>query len=603
LRVELRLRYPDGTEQLADGALDPRAARWSTRVEVFNPQLWWPNGYGGQPLYDVTVALYGPDGAPLDQHAKRIGLRTLELRRRKDKFGESFVFVVNGVPIFAKGANWIPADSFPNRVTPERYRFLLQSAAQAHMNMIRVWGGGFYEEEVFYDLCDELGLLVWQDFTFACAVYPTNARFVESFRQEAVEALRRLRHRACLALWCGNNEMEEGWVEWGWGKRFPAKSKQGYDHLYHRLLPAWVAREDPDTPYWPSSPSSGRPFDKPNAEERGDGHYWKVWFAMAPFTEYRKHLFRFMSEFGFQSLPPFETVKTFAEPRDWNMTSRIMEHHQRSGPGNSKIIYQLLDQFRLPKDFASLCYLTQVLQAEGIRYGVEHWRRHRQRVMGILYWQLDDCWPVCSWSSIDYFGRWKALHYAARRFFAPVLLSAEEQGSRVDLHVTNDGRQPFAGRAAWRLETLAGEVIKRGELPLRARPSANTRLKRLDFARELTPDSRRALILVYELLTAAGDLLSRGVLSFVPHKHVELCDPGLQAELTDDGSEWRVTLRARALARFVEVSFEDVIAVWSDNFFDLPAGCERVVSCAKQPGQTLEALRGKLRVRSLWDSY
>jgi beta-mannosidase len=368
-------------------------------------------------------------------------------------------------------------------------------------------------------------------------------------------------------------------------------------------MPNWVAAEDPDTPYWPSSPSSGRPFKKPNAEDRGDGHYWEVWFRFVPFTEYRKHYHRFQSEFGFQSLPPFETVKSFAEPADWNMTSRVMEHHQRHGGGNGKIVYFLTENFRVPKDFESLCCVSQVLQAEAIRCGVEHWRRNRGRVMGTLYWQLNDCWPVCSWSSIDSFGRWKALHYAARRFFAPILLSAEETGTRVALHLTNDRREPFEGRIEWRLETLAGESIKSGTVAVRARPERDATVARLDFKREVAEANKRRVIFVHELRSAGGEVLQSGIVTFAPSKHLELADPALSAELTDAGDRWDVTLRAKNLARFVEVRLDGLDCVWSDNFFDLPAERERVVSCAKLAGQTLDALRPRLRVRSLWDSF
>jgi beta-mannosidase len=607
LRVRLTLKPADGPPQKSEAEIPAGKTGASLSLLVADPKLWWPNGSGPQPLYGVTVELLDATGEVLDRDAKRLGLRTLELRRRKDRWGECFTFVVNGVPIFAKGANWIPADSFPNRVTPRSYRYLLESAARAHMNMLRVWGGGFYEEEVFYDLCDELGLLVWQDFMFACHVYPADAAFFENVRHEVVANVRRLRHRACVALWCGNNEMEQGWADWGWARRHPATAKDGYDRMFHKRMPKWVAEQDPDRAYWPSSASSGRPFEKPNSEERGDGHYWDVWHGNQPITAYRKHQYRFQSEFGFQSLPPFETVKTYAEPRDLNMTSRILEYHQRSGGGNGKIISHLSQWFRMPKDFESLCYASQVLQAEAVRCGVEHWRRHRDRCSGTLYWQLNDCWPVCSWASLDYFGRWKALQYAARRFYAPVLVSVEEEGARVPVWVTNDRREPFQGRVAWRLERLAGEVLKRGELRVQIPAGSSRKVKEFDFAREVTADNRCGLVFVYELYShgAGGPCLARGVVPFVPSKHLELTEPGLQVVLSDAGGAWQVKLRAKTLARFVEVALEGQSAdtVWSDNFFDLPANVEHAVTCLKKPGQTMDEVRTKLRLRSLYDSY
>ena len=409
---------------------------------VAYPQLWWPNGYGEQPLYRVEVALFSAGSAqsrPIDSKVYQIGLRTLELRQEQDQWGRSFVFVVNGVPVFAKGSNWIPADSFPTRITADHLEDLIRSAAETHQNMLRVWGGGLYESEDFYDLCDRYGILVWQEFIFSCSIYPLDdPDYLENLQVEVVQNVRRLRHRASLALWCGNNEMEWGWVEWGWQRPDLQDLKAAYDQFFHHTLRTWCTAADPDRSYWPSSPSSDVPFDDPNSQRQGDTHYWDVWHKRKPFTAYRDQFPRFMSEFGFQALPPLATIRTYAEEPDWNMTSYIMEHHQKNASGNGLMIAQMTDHFRLPKDFPSLVYLSMVLQSEGIRYGVEHWRRHIDRVAGIIYWQLNDCWPVASWSSLDYFGRWKALHYAARRFFAPLLLSIEDRGAEADIYLTND---------------------------------------------------------------------------------------------------------------------------------------------------------------------
>ena len=370
LSARLVLIAPDGAQQEVQSALSGDADRTLLTLEVANPQLWWPNGYGGQPLYRAEVSLCR--GAALcDRRTFQIGLRTLALRQEADRFGRSFTFVVNGVPIFAKGANWIPADSFPTRISDRMLEHLIRSAAQVHMNMLRVWGGGFYEEERFYDLCDRYGLLVWQDFAFSCATYPTDETFFENVREEGRQAIRRLRHRASLALWCGNNEMEQGWVEWGWNVPENFDLKAAYDRMFHHLLPDLCAAEDPDRPYWPSSPSSGVPFHEPNSVLAGDTHNWLVWNANRPFADYRQHSSRFVSEFGFQSLPCLETIRSYADEADWNMTSYVMEHHQRSAVGNGKMVWYMTDHFRLPRDFPSLVYLTQVLQAEAMRIGVE----------------------------------------------------------------------------------------------------------------------------------------------------------------------------------------------------------------------------------------
>ncbi|MEJ5223565.1 MAG: sugar-binding domain-containing protein, partial [Anaerolineales bacterium] len=433
-------------------------------LEIPHPQLWWPNGYGGQPLYTVAVRLMRGQ-AVLDQRTYTVGLRTIELRQQPDQWGREFVFYVNGVRLFAKGSNWIPADSFPTRVTPARLEGLIRDAAAVHMNMLRVWGGGFYPDDVFFDLCDRYGLLVWHDFMFACGIYPADAGFFENVRAEVTENVRRIRHHACLALWCGNNEMEQGWCDWGWNKPddpINQRLKEGYDRMFHHMLPELLKAEDPDRPYIPSSATSFTPFDDPNGRAQGDCHYWEVWHGRKPFTAYRETFPRFMSEFGFQSLPPLATIAAYAEPQDWNMTSYIMEHHQRSWVGNGLMLSQMTETFRMPRDFDALVYLSLVLQAEGIRYGVEHWRRNRNRVSGTLIWQLDDSWPVASWSSIDYFGRWKALHYAARRFYAPLLLSVAEYGRTMKVHLTSDLTLPTDAVVRWRLETLDGHPLQVG---------------------------------------------------------------------------------------------------------------------------------------------
>ncbi len=494
----LTLVAPDGQVFETSVAVTP-SNESTLKVDIPNPQLWWPNGYGAQPLYHVKVELRKSD-LVLDERDYQLGLRTIELRQQPDEWGRSFTFVVNGLPIFAKGSNWIPADSFPTRITDASLEGLIRSAAETHQNMLRVWGGGFYEEERFYDLCDRYGILVWQEFIFSCSMYPLNdPAFLENVHTEVVENIRRLRHRASLALWCGNNEMEWGWVDWGWKGPEYQDMKDAYDRFFHHTLPEWCAAEDPNHSYWPSSPSSNTPFENPNGQQQGDAHYWDVWHGRKPFTSYRDQYPRFMSEFGFQALPPLATIRTYAEEADWNMTSYIMEMHQKNASGNSLMVGQMLDSFRLPKDFESLVYLSLVLQAEGIRYGVEHWRRHPKRVAGTLYWQLNDCWPVASWSSLDYFGRWKALHYAARRFYAPLLLSIEDQPTAQNVTITSDLREPWEGSVRWSLETLDGKVLQASEESVRVAPFAATPVCQLDFSSNLDDDSRREEVFIAEL--------------------------------------------------------------------------------------------------------
>ncbi|MDR0487464.1 MAG: glycoside hydrolase family 2 protein, partial [Treponema sp.] len=383
---------------------------------IENPALWRPNGLvpgnAVQPLYTVEAELLDAQtNRVLDRWEKRIGLRTMTFSTEKDQWGSEFAMTVNGVKVFSMGADYIPEDSCFPRINRERTRRLLEDCVKANFNSIRVWGGGYYPDDYFYDICDELGLVVWQDFMFACNIYELTADFAAAVAEEIRQNVIRIRHHPCLGLWCGNNEMETAWADWPGVKFHPLPLKADYIKLFEGLIPEIVKKTDPQTFYWPASPSSGGSFDAPNDYDRGDVHYWDVWHGGKPFSDYRQYFFRYCSEFGFQSLPDPETIQTFAEPKDLNLFSAVMETHQRNPGGNGKILHYLSETYRYPKDFDSLVYISQILQLESIQTGVDHWRRNRGRCMGAIYWQLNDCWPVISWASIDYYGRWKALHY------------------------------------------------------------------------------------------------------------------------------------------------------------------------------------------------
>ncbi|HEX2979254.1 MAG TPA: glycoside hydrolase family 2 protein, partial [Anaerolineaceae bacterium] len=600
LQVALTVKSPAGEILQAESQIERDTA--DLEVAIPNPQLWWPNGYGEHPIYEVYVRLLaGAD--EVDRRLYDVGLRKLELRQEPDAWGRSFTFFVNDVPIFIKGANWIPVDTFATRVTDFSRQHLIHSAATAHMNMLRVWGGGLYENEHFYNLCDRNGILVWQDFMFACGVYPhADAEFAEITRQEVVEILRRFRHRACLALWCGNNEMEWGWTEWGWDTSWWADLKEAYQTFFHTTLPALVSQEDPDHPYWPSSPSSNTPFINPNSEYQGDMHYWEVWHQRKPFSAYKDTYPRFMSEFGFQSLPCMETIRTYAEPSEWNLTSYTMEHHQRSPVGNDLIISQMAAHYRMPKDFPATVYLSMVLQAEGIRTGVEHWRRNKHRVSGTLYWQLNDVWPVASWSSVDYYGRWKALQYAACRFYAPLLVSMDQNGAQVDVWLTSDLQEAWAGTLRWSLETLSGEKIDQGEEAVQVHPLESRAVHHLDYADSIDDQNRRNLVLVVQLLE--GDqVVGQALRAFVPDKHLRLQAPGLKTEPVSVGGSLGVIVSAERLARFVELSIPGFDVIFSDNYFDLPAGSSKLVTFIPPENLDRETLLANLQAISLYDSY
>lgn len=600
LSATLLVTAPDGSEQTESVSLT--SASGVISMQVKNPQLWWPNGLGAQPLYQVRVLLSGADQT-LDEKKYQMGLRKIELKQEADEWGRSFTFVVNDHPFFAKGSDWIPADSFPTRLTEESLEGLIRSAVDSHQNMLRVWGGGFYEDERFYDLCDRYGILIWQDFIFSCSIYPLDEpEFLENVRVEVVENVRRIRHRASLALWCGNNEMEQGWAEWGWNNAELQDLKAAYDRFFHHTLMEWCNAEDPDTVYWPSSPSSNTPFENPNGQIQGDAHYWEVWHGGKPFTAYRNQYPRFMSEFGFQALPPLETIRTYADESEWNMTSYIMEQHQKNASGNVLMVRQMLDTFRLPKDFESLVYLSLVLQAEGIRYGVEHWRRHTRRVSGTLYWQLNDCWPVASWSSLDYFGRWKALHYAARRFYAPLMLSIEDAPPKQSIYISSDLMKDWSGQVRWSLVDLDGKALTSGEKAASVSVNGVTAVASLDFSDYLNDDSRRELAFVAELWEGEA-CLARQTAFFVPTKHLLLKAPQIDSNLSVKDGQLLIELSAMSLARLVECSLTGADVIFSDNYFDLPAQTTITVSAPLPPGWNLSKAQKAFKVRSVYDTY
>jgi beta-mannosidase len=598
--VRCDLISPNGTSIARTANPETRDGEVRFTFEVDHPNLWWPNGLGDHPLYDLNVTLLGA-GRELDSKQLRIGLRSIELRRDPDEWGESFAFAVNGVPVFCKGANWVPADQFPSRITDERYRGLISCAVEANMNMLRVWGGGFYEDDRFYDLCDENGILVWQDFMFACAHYPSDGRMLENISAEAVDNIRRIRHHPCLALWCGNNEMEWAFDNPKWDS---ADHRRAYSDLFHRILPEICEAEDPCTPYWPSSPSSGTPFTSQNAEYAGDGHYWDVWHGRKPFTAYRDHYYRFMSEFGFESLPPMGTIREYVRPEDWNLTSPAMESHQKKSDGNELILYYLAKTLRIPGNLPMMSYASQVLQAEAMRYGVEHWRRNRNgcRCMGTLYWQFNDCWPASSWAGIDYRDRWKALHYAAKRFYAPVLLSAEEGPSSARLHVTNDMVEPFKGKVRWALEYLNGVQIIDGEIDIEIPGLSNVLVKELSLEKWLNDENRREVVLAYSLWRD-GMRISMGIASFVPPKQMELPEAGLSYDVEEKNGDIEILIAGQYTARFVRLEIKGYDTRFSDNYFDLPAGRMATVKVLNPEGLTAEEIGEKLSVISLRDTY
>ncbi|HEX8338873.1 MAG TPA: glycoside hydrolase family 2 protein [Pyrinomonadaceae bacterium] len=582
--------------------LSPGTNRFALKLSVPNPRLWWPAGLGEQNLYTLRARLLTAGRRVSDELSTRTGLRTLELRQQRDAAGKSFAFVVNGVPVFAKGANWIPADSFPERVTRERYRHLLESARDANMNMLRVWGGGYYEMDEFYELCDELGIMVWQDFMFACSMYPGDEKFLESVRAEATDNVRRLRNHPSVVLWCGNNEVETAWQHWGWKERLPAKLWDDYKKLFHGVLPEVVAREDPSRPYWPSSPSSNLEEDA-DSQRIGDIHYWEVWHASKPFDYYERQRPRFMSEYGFQSFPSIETVRAYTLPADHDIQSPVMLAHQKHPRGNQLIREYMLRDFPEPKDFESFLYASQVLQAEGIRVGAEHLRRIMPHNMGSLYWQLNDCWPVASWSSVDYFGRWKALQYYARRFYAPVLLSPHVEGGEVKLYIVSDRTEPLRAELRVRLLDFEGRALSDATRAVEVAPLTSKPYHSLPVAGLLKGHDPSKVFLHCEL-NAGGSVGASNAIFFRPFKDLSLPAPSVSARVERaGGASAVVTLTTDKLARAVYLSAEGLDGNFTDNFFDLLPGRKVAVAFRGKRPVSADELRRRLRVRTLSDAF
>ncbi len=571
------------------------------RFEIHHPQLWWPNGYGSQPMYTFRTELMIGD-EPIDQLSKRIGLRQLELRREPDQWGESFTFVVNRTPIYVKGADWIPADNFTMRVSVEKYRDLLTSAAQANMNMLRVWGGGIYEADVFYDLCDELGILVWQDFMFSCALYPGDEKFLNSVREEAIYQVRRLRHHPCIALWCGNNEIEMGWHDWGWQEKYSANLWEDYLKLFHGVLPEVCRSEDPSRTYWPSSPASDVDaiFD-PNDARAGDTHYWGVWHKQEPFERYQQHHPRFISEYGFQSFPEPETLAQFSLPQDHDISSPVMIVHQKHPEGN-KLIQRYMEQyFRVPKNFDHFVWLSQILQAEGIKIGAEHFRRIRPRCMGSLYWQLNDCWPVASWSSIDYYGRWKALHYYARRFYAPVLLIPKLESTAYNFYVVSDLQTPVAANLTVTLANFDGTTYLSTTKPIQLQPHASAiyhSIPRAEIDRSIDPQQS---FIHCRLVDASQKLLSENAYYFDWPKNLKLAQPDIHLNIIPHQTYFSIEIASPNLARSVILQAPGIPGRFSDNFFDLFPNQPRQVRFDTAQRIDADEFRSAFRIITLFE--
>ena len=568
---------------------------------IEKPMLWWPNGFGKQYLYTVNVKLLSENGEELDSCSKRIGLRTIKMDRSKDKWGEKFATCVNGVNIFAMGADYIPEDHLRGRVTKDTTRKLLEKAIFANFNSIRVWGGGHYPDDWFYDLCDEMGLIVWQDFMFACAVYDLTPEFEENITAEIIDNLKRIRHHASLGLMCGNNEMEQFVKERTWVSK--DSEVRDYIIMYERIMPKLMEEYAPQVYYWPASPSSGGSFDDPRDENRGDVHYWDVWHGNVPFSEFRKFHFRYLSEFGFQSFPFKKTVESFTDDEnDMNIFSYIMERHQRNGAANGKIMNYMQQTYKYPTNFETVIYASQLLQADAIRYGVEHFRRNRNddRCMGAVYWQFNDCWPVASWSSVDYHHRLKALHYYARRFFAPIMISCEEKGmlgsgqelvrlpfefeKSIRLNVTNETLSEEKVTVEWELRNASADILRKETQEITIPALSSVWLDKVNFV-DVDIYNEYVSYAAYK----DGRKISEGSVIFSYPKYFRYEDPELTYSIVGD----EITVSASKYAKSVEILNDNEDLILSDNYFDLNGDSKTV--------KVISGDTSGLRLRSVYD--
>ena len=572
---------------------------------IKNYELWWPNGMGNQTMYEIKVKLKSKNNYTTS--SKKIGLREINLVTSEDSIGNNFYFEVNKKPVFMKGVNYIPQDVFLNRVSDDKYEELLQAAVDANMNMIRVWGGGIYEKEIFYNLCDEKGLLVWQDFMFACAMYPGDEEFLSSVKEEAEYNIKRLRSHPSIALWCGNNEVLSAWKRWGWEQdviknqslEVANKISKAYDEIFHKLLPDAVKKLDSSTDYWPSSPGSS--FGQPENYTSGDVHYWGVWWGKEDFESYNKKVPRFMSEFGFQSFPEFSSVDKYTNETDYNIYSEVMKSHQRSSIGNSTIEDYMFRYYNKPNSFAGYLYVSQILQAYGVSIGMESHRRNKGYSMGSLYWQLNDCWPVASWSSIDYYGKWKALYYSTKKSFQPVLISFYEKENQLELHVISDLYEPQEVTLNLTILSLDGEILfqKNKDYTLDSDSTIKVDSLSIDWVNNNFDINN---ILVSASLFKDKKEISSNIYYISDFKNLKLKKPIIEYEITELHDVFEINLKSQNLVKniFVDIDSKNN---FSDNYFDMIPGKEYIISIKKDTTFKLIDIKKRIKFLSLYDTY
>lgn len=584
--------------------------RGTNRVTVdfvlHKPKLWWSNGLGEPFLYRFRTDIIA-GGELLDSKTERVGIRSLKVVHQPDKDGHTFYIELNGRPVFAKGANYIPSDNFLPRVTPENYKRTILDAAGVNMNMLRVWGGGIYENDVFYDLCDEYGIMIWQDFMFACSMYPAEGALLDNIHQEAVDNVKRLRNHACIAFWCGNNECQDAWLGWGWkceierqNKEYADKIWAQYRQQYHVTLPGVVREYAPGTFYWPSSPFA---FEgEMSGTTDGDRHYWSVWHGKAPISDYDSEKSRFFSEYGFQSFPEFESVKRYAPyPEDWDIRSEVMMSHQRGGDhANGLIETYLLNEYKKPRDFRAFLYMNHVLQGDAIKTAIESHRRQMPYNMGTLFWQHNDCWPVASWASRDYYGRWKAQHYYVRKAYDDILISSVVEGDDLKVYAVSDRLENTSGQLQLQVCQFDGTVVHHWGKSVGISGNDSRVCFSAPLAKLLEGADRGTVYVRVDYTDKSGRVYHNNY-CLGKQKDMDYPKVDLQTEVRSIEGGYEVMVSADKFARAVCLSVADNESVYSDNYFDVQP--KSSVQVQVRTRLSAEAFNGSLRLTCLNNEF
>lgn len=573
----------------------------SSELTIDHPIRWWPLGMGAPNLYHLKAQLL-KDGISLEERVVKIGLRTLEVVNQPDEHGENFFLKVNGQPFFIKGANYIPSDSFLDRVTQDKYLEVFKNAVESNMNMLRVWGGGIYEADAFYDLADEHGILIWQDFMFACSMYPGDDVFLNNVKKEAIYNIKRLRNHPSLALWCGNNEIAVGWKTWNWQKEYNyseetcSRLTKYYDDLFHQLLPSVISELDGNRFYLPSSPISD--WKGPDDMKKGNNHFWGVWHGELPFSAYETYVPRFMSEYGFQSFPELTSVKQYTIPEDWDLNSTVMLLHQKHPRGNALIKKYMESWYSPPKNFEAFLYLSQVLQAEGIKIAIEAHRRNKPFCMGTIYWQLNDCWPVASWSSVDYYGRWKALQYMVKKAYADIITSTVRYNDTLEIYVVSD--QYKVSEAVLEVVTVDffGNIIYEWKDNIKIEPNSSKVAFKASISGVTNGNDEQSCVIISRV-RMDKQLLSENLHYLAIPKDLQLRKPTIEGVIKEVNGKQFIDLSTSFLAKNVMLKTKGMNTHFSDNFFDLIPGQPKTVAVeAEQP----EKLGQSLEIYSLFDA-